>query len=127
MKTFKLLVILCWVPSLLVGGVADFITYCDPLECLTADPCTPPSDEKECELLLQLSCETRRLYHSLDCEGKNRAIALSLRSLDKESAVEQAAREMGRRQWEQYPNQLDYEEQIEDQTGQNAYERRFGD
>lgn len=110
----------------LLAGVDSPITYCDPLECLMPDYCTTPCSESECEFLEQISCESRRLYNSLDCEGKNRAIEIAHCYCDKDCAVEQAAREMCLRQKGQYPNLEDYEERVEGQAGQNAYNRRFG-
>lgn len=99
---------------------------CELLESLTPDCCITPSGEEECGFLSVLSCESRRLYQSLDCEGKNRAIELALCYEDKDCAVEQAAWEMYQRQQGQYPNLEDYEQRVEDESGQNAYNRRFG-
>jgi len=83
-------------------------------------------EEEECDFLSELSCETRRLYNSLDCEGKNRAIELAICYGNRDCAVEQAAWEMYLRQRRQYPNLEDYEQRVEDESGQNAYNRRFG-
>lgn len=106
----------------LMASLSDAISYCDPLEFL----CTTPCGEEEYDFLAQLSCETRRLYNSLDCVGKNRALELSLCYCDIDCAVEQAAREMYCRQRGEYPNLEGYEERVEDESGQNAYNRRFG-
>lgn len=105
--------------------IMEPIAYCDPLDYMVLD-CSPPSWECECELLSQISCDSRRLYQSLDCRGKNRAIQLAPCYCDKNEAVAQAACEMAFRQLVQYPNQTEYDEEIEDQTGQTAYNRRFG-
>lgn len=83
-------------------------------------------EEEECDFISELSCETRRLYNSLDCEGKNRAIELAICYGNIDCAVEQAAWEMYLRQRRQYPNLEDYEQRVEDESGQNAYNRRFG-
>lgn len=102
------------------------IAYCDPLKCLTPPPCASPCGEEECSLLVQISWESRRLYNTLDCEGKNRAVELSICYSDKDCAVEHAAYEMYCRQRGEYPSLENYEEEIEDESGQNAYDRRFG-
>ncbi|MBS0628780.1 MAG: hypothetical protein JSS30_00980 [Verrucomicrobia bacterium] len=102
------------------------IAYCNPLDALCPEYCTTPCGEEECALLMQISPESRRLYNTLDCEGKNRAIELSICYCDKDCAVEEAAYEMYCRQRGQYPNLEEYEEQIEDESGQNSYNRRFG-
>lgn len=104
----------------------DYISYCDPLQCLIPEDCSAPCGECECDFLSQISCETRRLYNSLDCEGKNRAMALAHCYSDQDCAVEQAAHEMFLRQKGLYPYLRDYEQDIEEQAGQNAYNRRFG-
>lgn len=111
---------------MLTSLLIEPIAYRDPLECLMPSCYQTPCGEEECCLLVQLSPESLRLYNTLDCQGKNRALELSICYCDKDCAVEQAAYEMYCRQRGEYPYLEDYEERIEDESGQNAYNSRFG-
>lgn len=89
-------------------------------------PCVVPNPYEEKELFSQVSKSSRQLYNSLDCIGKQRAIELSKVCEDKNCAIEQAAREMSRRQNGEYPFQEDYQRQRELRNGSKPYNRRFG-
>lgn len=73
--------------------------YSDCLE----DPClSPPTAKEERLLFLEINAESHRLYNSLDCEGKKRAIELSKAYANKDCAVQEAAIEMGQRRAKLY-------------------------
>lgn len=99
---------------------------CDPFQDCQRDFCHPPSLQEERDLLDGVYCESRRLYFSLDCEGKNKAIYLLQLHYDKNMAIQEAAKDMARRQLEEYPNQNTYQKQIQERSGQYLYNDRFG-
>jgi len=100
--------------------IAEMGPWCQE-ECTLPDPCEEES------LFASINQESRRLYNSLDCEGKNRAICLSKQYANKNKAVEKAAKEMGRRQLEMQSDFKDYQEQKQQQGGQDYYNNnRFG-
>ncbi len=88
--------------------------------------CILPSTEREKELFKALTKENKRLYNSLDCKGKRRALSLSRQLRDKNQAVQQAAKETGTRQKDEYPNQKDFQKQLQERSGQDAYNKRYG-
>ncbi|NGX26506.1 MAG: hypothetical protein K940chlam6_00430 [Chlamydiae bacterium] len=90
------------------------------------DYCIPPSSKEEYELMTNVNCESKRLYHSLDCWGKNRAIELSKDCENNNIAIQEAAKEMARRQKNEYPNQKDYQQRVQERSGQYLYNERFG-
>ncbi len=94
--------------------------------CENEQQCYLPTAREENWLFSQINSESRRLYNSLDCEGKNRALILSKTFQNKNLAIQEAAKEMGQRQKNEYPNQEDYNEFIEEQAGQDPFRRRFG-
>ncbi len=87
---------------------------------------TPPSEEEQNLLFSQINSESRRLYNSLDCEGKKRAVELSPQFRDKNRAIQQAAKEMAVRQRAEFPNQDTYQKQEDDLSGQDEYNNQFG-
>lgn len=99
---------------------------CDPFQDCQRDFCSPPSLREERELLSGVCCESRRLYFSLDCEGKNKAVILAERFENKNLAIQEAAKEMAKRQLVEYPNQETYQKQIQERSGQYLYNDRFG-
>lgn len=112
-----------------------FLCLCAfPLFCVEEDSfqdcqknwCIPPNAKEERELLSHVNCESRRLYHSLDCEGKNKALLLSEHYENKNLAIQEAAKEMAKRQLEEYPNQKTYQKQIQERSGQYLYNNKFG-
>ncbi|NGX59647.1 MAG: hypothetical protein KR126chlam3_00802 [Chlamydiae bacterium] len=108
-------------------GISFFLMTCAFAEndhC--PEYCTLPSAKEEHALICHLCLDCKRLYHSLDCEGKNRAIELAKTCENKSLAIEQAAMEMACRQRDEYPNQKDYKKQIQERSGQNLYSERFG-
>lgn len=98
----------------------------DSLDQSLQEDCTPPSAREEKDLFSQISVESRRLYNSLDCEGKNRALELSHKYQRKNEAVQEAAKEMGKRQQNCYPYQQNYQKQLEDRSKQDNYDDRYG-
>lgn len=94
--------------------------------CENVEECYLPSAREEKWLFAQINAESRRLYNSLDCKGKVRALALSKSFQNKNLAVQEAAKEMGQRQKTEYPNQKTYNEKIEEQAGQDPFRKRFG-
>ncbi|MDN3507223.1 MAG: hypothetical protein P0S96_08355 [Simkaniaceae bacterium] len=88
--------------------------------------CEPPSACDERMILDGACCENQRLYHSLDCWGKCRAIELSKECESIDCAIETAAREMACRQRGEYPNQKTYKKRTQEQSNQNLYDERFG-
>lgn len=98
----------------------------DQIEAEELDDCDPPTAEEESDLFTSLDQESKQLYETLDVEGKNRAVELSQIYEDKSIAIEDAAREMAKRQKSQYPNQEDYPHQLEETTGQNLYNNKYG-
>lgn len=57
----------------------------------------PPSSKQEKALLAQVNKESRRLYNSLDVEGKRLAIELFRTFQDKNMAVQAAAMHMAQK------------------------------
>lgn len=90
------------------------------------DFCTIPNTKEEKQLLKNVCQESRRLYQSLDCEGKNKAIFLANQLEDKDQAIQEAAREMAQRQRLEFPNQDNYSKQTQKKSGQYLYNDRFG-
>ena len=109
-----------WRLSILFFLVSS-LSFCD--DCCE---CSPPSACEERALLDSVCCENQRLYHSLDCWGKCRAIELSKECESKDCAIEAAAKEMAERKRNEYPNQKTYKKQTQEQSGQNLYNERFG-
>ena len=96
-----------------------------PLDC-EEQACDPPSELEERNLFAQINCESHRLYNSLDCRGKVRAIELAELYGDKNVAVQIAAEEMSRRQILDYHEKKTFSQQLEKKAGQVPYQRRFG-
>ncbi len=94
--------------------------------CIDDGDCCPPSEKAENAFVCDIKCESRRLYFSLDCEGKHRAMALAKEMDSKDQAVQTAAKEMAKRRHGAYPNQNTYQRQIEKRGGQEGYDDRFG-
>lgn len=101
--------------------------FADPLpyECEEMN-CEPPSAREERDLFSCLCHESVRLYNSLDCRGKIRAIELSQELDDADCAVQIAAREMGERQMRAFRDEKTFSERLEKKAGQVPYQRRFG-
>jgi len=108
--------------TILVAALLLGTTLCES----DGDYCNAPTTQEEQALLSHVRKESKRLYHSLDCEGKNKAIALSKKYPDKNKAIEEAAIDMSHRQREEYPNQKDYQDQLQERSGQDEYDQRFG-
>lgn len=96
-----------------------------PYECEEMS-CEPPTAREERCLFEQICQESHRLYNSLDCRGKVRAIELSKECEDKDCAVQMAAREMSERQMRAYREEKTFSQQLEKKAGQTPYQRRFG-
>lgn len=96
-----------------------------PYECEEMS-CEPPTAREERDLFCCICQETLRLYNSLDCRGKVRAIELSKELDDKDCAVQLAAKEMSERQIRAYREDKTFSQQLEKKAGQTPYQRRFG-
>ena len=88
--------------------------------------CNPLCEGEERTLTCQLNPETLRLYNSLDGKGKLRAIELAKACEDKNKAVRIAAKEMAKRQSDEYPFQQDYQQQLEERARLKPYTKRYG-
>ena len=97
------------------------------------DSCEAPSARDERKLISEINSESRRLYNSLDCEGKNLAIELSKRECsgqctqdnyccfpDKNLAVQEATKKMAKRR-----AHLDREQRAK-RHGTDEYNGRYG-
>lgn len=96
-------------------------------ECLPEQEfCTTPTVKEERELFSKINSENRRLYNSLDCEAKNRAHQLSKTYSDKNAAIQDAAKEMARKQALIHENSKTHEERLRERGGQQYYDNRYG-
>lgn len=98
------------------------------LTCCPHDPtCSPPSAREERALFSCITEESYRLYNSLDCLGKNRVMELLTEYEDPNCAIQEAARELGQRQLEEYYCTPEYKRRTEESGGQSyEYSDRFG-
>lgn len=105
----------------LIGILLPISQSSYPPACQEQTECVLPTAREERDLLPNLNCEGRRLYQSLDCLAKRRALDLAPQMADKNVAVQEAAKEMGRRQLiEAEPPYLETEE-WGGQEGYNKY------
>lgn len=110
--------------NLIIYAICLFAQCCDHPDC--AVECVPPTSCEEQEFLSQIDCMNRRLYNSLDCEGKKRALELFPYYEDKNCAVQQAAKEMGQQELFEQREKKTYSQQLEEKSSQEKYNSRFG-